>query len=77
MFSDAGQRKRGGTSKEQGRYGTGGKREAEQGHIRGTTGEHKMYGRGTQDEQQVYSGGTAEALHQTENIYYRLLLHEQ
>ena len=47
--------------------GTGGKREAEQGHIRGTTGGHKMYSRGTQDEQHVYSGGTAEALHRTEN----------
>ena len=47
--------------------GTGGKGEAEQGHMRGTTGENKMYSRGTQNEQQMYSGGTAEALHRTEN----------
>ena len=47
--------------------GPGGTGEAEQRHLRGTTGENKMYSRGTQNEQQMYSGGTVEALHRTEN----------
>ena len=38
--------------------GTRGTREAEQGHMRETTGGQKMYSRGTLGEQQRYNRGT-------------------